>query len=304
MKAVLLLLAATLLPVLVAAVGLPLFLASRDDFGALQTQAERGNAAAQYSIGWRYDDGEGVPVDDAEAVKWYRLAAEQGYPAAEYSLGVMYANGEGVLANDVEAVKWYRIAAGHGDAKAQYSIGWRYLNGRGVPQDDAEAATWYLKAGEQGIAMAQLALGMMYDIGRGVPQNDAEAVRWYRLAGEQGSAAAQHNLGIMYRQGRGVPQDYVEAHMWLNLAASRESGPKAKSFAEDRNTIAVRMTPQQISEAQRLARDWNAKPWDELRGQLDVWNSCCTPTAGSKPSEPNDQATAARLHDAVDLTLR
>ncbi len=37
-----------------------------------------------------YDNGQGVPQDYAEAVKWYRLAAEQGYAYAQYNLGVMY----------------------------------------------------------------------------------------------------------------------------------------------------------------------------------------------------------------------
>ena len=34
-----------------------------------------------------------------------RLAADQGH--AKYNLGVMYANGEGVPEDDAEAVRWY-----------------------------------------------------------------------------------------------------------------------------------------------------------------------------------------------------
>ena len=51
--------------------------------------AEQGDAEAQYSLGWRYDEGEGVPEDKAEAVKWYRLAAEQGNDDAKFSLDVI-----------------------------------------------------------------------------------------------------------------------------------------------------------------------------------------------------------------------
>ena len=40
---------------------------------------------------------EGVPEDDAEAVRWFRLAAEQGGATAQYNLGLMYGDGEGVL---------------------------------------------------------------------------------------------------------------------------------------------------------------------------------------------------------------
>ena len=38
----------------------------------------------------------GVPLDDAEAVVWYRLAAEQGLASAQHNLGLMYDNGEGI----------------------------------------------------------------------------------------------------------------------------------------------------------------------------------------------------------------
>ena len=65
--------------------------------------AEQGNAGAQSSLGWIYANGEGVPEDDAEAARWYRLAAEQGDYSAQGNLGRLYANGEGVPQDDVEA---------------------------------------------------------------------------------------------------------------------------------------------------------------------------------------------------------
>jgi len=56
----------------------------------------------------------------------------------------------------------------------------------------------------------------------------------------------------MYSNGWGVPQDYVQAHMWWNLAAAKgnEIGRK------NRDIVAKKMTPGQIAEAQRLAREW------------------------------------------------
>ena len=62
----------------------------------LQRRAEQGAAAAQVSLGMRYDFGLGVQEDDAKAVTWYSQAAEQGYAAAQHLLGGMYARGEGV----------------------------------------------------------------------------------------------------------------------------------------------------------------------------------------------------------------
>ena len=52
--------------------------------------AKSGNASAQYSLGLVYDNGDGIPQDHAEAVKWYRLAADQGHAIAQTNLGLMY----------------------------------------------------------------------------------------------------------------------------------------------------------------------------------------------------------------------
>jgi uncharacterized protein len=48
--------------------------------------ANQGYALAQYGLGFMYTNGQGVPQDYVEAVKWYRLAAEQGHAVAQGSL--------------------------------------------------------------------------------------------------------------------------------------------------------------------------------------------------------------------------
>ena len=40
--------------------------------------AEQNFVAAQSILGRYYETGTGVPKDETEAVKWYRLAAERG----------------------------------------------------------------------------------------------------------------------------------------------------------------------------------------------------------------------------------
>jgi len=102
-------------------------------------------------------------------------------------------------------------------------------------------------------------LGIMYANGRGVPQDYAEAMKWCRLAAEQGYARAQYMLGIMYANGRGVPQNDVQAHMWFNLAASRAPASERDEAIKMRNVAASNMTPEQIAEAQKLAREWKPK---------------------------------------------
>ncbi len=76
-------------------------------------------------------------------------------------------------------------------------------------------------------------------------------MKWYTLAAEQGIANAQYNLGLMYFHGQGVLQDNVYVHMWWNIAAT--SGYETAS--ENRDIVAERMTPADISAAQKLARE-------------------------------------------------
>jgi hypothetical protein len=92
----------------------------------------------------------------------------------------------------------------------------------------------------------------MFAKGQGVPQKYPEAVKWYTRAADQGFADAQFNLGSLYYEGQAVPQDYVRAHMWFNLSAAQGM----QDAATVRDTLARLMTPAQIAEAQKLAREW------------------------------------------------
>ncbi len=150
------------------------------------------------------------------------------------------------------ALRELRPLANQGNAEAQYNLGVVYDKGLGVPRDYTEAAKWFRKAAVQGNAGAQFALGFMYGHGEGVRQNYAEAVKWYRKAAEQGVARAQNNLGVMYGQGQGVARDLVRAYMWCSLSAAQGH----KNAANLCDAVAKRMTPAQIAEAQRMAREW------------------------------------------------
>lgn len=176
-----------------------------------------------YAGGWRVD----------EVTKF----AEAGDPCMQGILGMLYENftpsnfvGQPTL-NFVMAAKWFRLAAEQGHGDAQESFAGAYWSGVGARQDYVEAAKWYLKAADQGIPCAQL------------------------------------QLGDMYRDGQGAEKDNVQAHKWLNLAATdeldfsllRRGADKdycVDKAREERDTLAQTMTPAEITEAQRLARQW------------------------------------------------
>jgi hypothetical protein len=137
-----------------------------------------------------------------------------------------------------------------------------YTRGYAVRQDETEAAKWFRRAAEQGDATAQLQLGIMYADGRGVPQNFSDAAKWYRLAAEQSNAQAQYNLGVLYVRGEGVPVNNVMAHMWFNLAAAYFPASELlsrKVAAANRESVAQKMTREEIEKAQQMAREWSTE---------------------------------------------
>jgi len=135
--------------------------------------------------------GTDATAQTTDEVATTRQHAEQGDADAQNTLGVMYYNGEGVPQDYVEAVRWYRRAADQGLAAAQFNLAVMYDRGRGVPQDDPEAVTWYRLAVDQGFAAAQYNLGFMYDRGRGVPLDFVESLKWVSLAAARASGDRQ-----------------------------------------------------------------------------------------------------------------
>ena len=193
--------------------------------GELSAKAAQGDAEAQFQLGMRYRNGDGVPKNYADALKWLQKASEQGNPKAQSELGLMHEGGLGTAVNYEEAVKWYR------------------------------------KSAEQGCSWGQNNLGVMYDHGLGVPQDREESVRLFRKAAEQGMPMAQRNIGNALAIGRGVKQDYVEAYKWLRLAAL-QGIPAARDQIRD---ISLRMTPAEIEEARRRADDFRKSRGEPTR---------------------------------------
>jgi len=162
-----------------------------------------------------------------------------------------------------KAYKEFKPLAEQGDIVAQFYLGVMYDFGRGVSQDYIQAMKWYRKAAEQGDYEAQFELGLAYADGNSVPQDYAEAVKWYRKAAEQGFPPAQRELGGLYANGQSVPQDFIQAYMWFYLAAAHADDTYAEDYAGDfKDSLAEKMTPAQVAEAQRLAREWKPKGRD------------------------------------------
>ncbi len=99
-----------------------------------ESLAEKGNAAAQYSLGGSYLMGWEKPKNEKLAFQWIQKSADQGYAKAEFDLGQFYEKGKGVTVNRDQAIHWLELAAQDGDwgtsGKAKLE-----LKGMGVNQE-------------------------------------------------------------------------------------------------------------------------------------------------------------------------
>ena len=163
-----------------------------------RTAADAGDAQAQFRLGLAYHLGRGVPMNDAEAVGWWRKSATLGFAPAQTNLGIAWALGQGVQRDDAKAVKWWERAALSGEKNAQMLLGIGYETGRyGLSQDYAQATQWYSRAANQGSAQAQANLGGMILRGQGVPKDEDAA-----LAAAKSRCPGQCRRGVY--AGRGL----------------------------------------------------------------------------------------------------
>jgi TPR repeat protein len=121
--------------------------------------------------------------------------------------------------------------------------------------DYATAVKEWRPEADEGDAPTQYNVGLLYFDGHGVPQDYAEAAKWFRRAAEQGYTEAQHELGAMYASGRGVKRDYLQAFKWMNICA----GTGNHGCIDQRDQIAKKLKPAQVTQAQKLSTDFTPK---------------------------------------------
>lgn len=192
--------------------------------------------------------------DFAGAHAIYLSLANQNDPKACYNLGLMYQEGDGVPQNMDEAVKWYTKAADLQYRDAQYTLGalvfQRQIHSISYPQ----AAAYYEQAANLGHVKSQLNLGMLYFRGDVIAQDLPAAVHWLSLAASNNNSEAQGYMANMYQQGVGVPQDTVKAAMWLLLATQNEDQRFINRHSKMLNYLAAQMTPEQKTAAKEMAK--------------------------------------------------
>ena len=222
--------------------------------------ADRDERWAQLSLGIMYEEGQRVAQDYSEAARWYREASKHGDADAKNRLGILYENGRGVPQSNLEALKWYKDAADRHYPEAYVNLGAMYYLGKGVQRDPSEAARLFKEAYALGSRDAATKLGILYIAGEGVTQDYAEAEAYLKQAAEGDYPKAQYMLGLLYAEENWVKKNYVYAHMWTNLAiAGLRDSELIREAQQHREDVADKMTPNQLEQAQTLAREWSKK---------------------------------------------
>ncbi len=236
----------------------------------LEPIAEKDHAEAQYLLADIYLTGKLGAVDDVTGVNWLTKAAQNGHVRAASMMGVRYFNGDGVEVDHDKAAILLKAAAEAKNAKAQLLMGFLHFHGKGVEQSDDIASRYYyaaanngeaaaverlIKLSERGSAEALTYAGLLYKDGIGVGTDAPKAAQLVLGGAEKNFGLAQYMISHAYGSGQGFEQDYLKAHMWANLAAANEHEGATKR----RDVWSQLMTPEQIADAQDMAREWTAK---------------------------------------------
>ncbi|MFA4970398.1 MAG: hypothetical protein WC540_12280 [Sulfuritalea sp.] len=104
--------------------------------------AKAGDVNAAYNLAVIHDYGDGVAKNQAEALKWYRIAAERGDRVSQSRLGTMYLNGEGTAKDEKEGWRWinqHRVAHVHHDHHP-HMVAWREQAAKLIDERDRREA--------------------------------------------------------------------------------------------------------------------------------------------------------------------
>ena len=209
----------------------------KDKATQLQEKALQGDAQAAFELGEMHASGLGMPENNTEAVRWYKLAAEKGNSKAQSLIGTAYHRGIGLAVDDVQAIQWLMKAADQMDPLAQFQLGEGFELGWAGNQSNAEAYKWYLLSASQGYTKANKKVTVIEntltkdqrvdgqtrasEFHTARIKKETESLEIIIKASQAGDPEAQYKLGAAYSFGNGLPKNDAIAVEWLTRAANQ-----------------------------------------------------------------------------------
>lgn len=208
----------------------------------LTREAAEDNLDAQLALGYIFLYGEDdIPVDEAKAFKYYKMAAQHNDNVALNNLASLYYSGIGTSQDFGKAAALFKQAVQQGNTEAAVNLGFLYLAGSGVKKDSKEAINYFVIAAKENNPTAQFMLGYAYYKGFVVPQDYGRAFELLRSAAEAKFDEAELALAILYRDGLGIPQNYGKAVKYLQRSL-RQGNLDAMMMLADILTGGVKFT--------------------------------------------------------------
>lgn len=174
--------------------------ADADLIADLTRAAESGDAKAQYQLGGHYENGDGVPQDDARAFSWYQKSAEQKDPLGATLAALCLYYGKGTEVDPVQAVQYFQQGAEGGSPVAMAGLAQCLQDGSGIEKDLEHAVVWLRRGAEHGYLPCLAELGEFYEEGKGVAKDLEKALECYETCLEEGFEDVQPAIERVRKQ--------------------------------------------------------------------------------------------------------
>ena len=149
------------------------------------------------------DEGDGIPLNKKEAIKYYKRAAGKGDPRSMTHYGNILLKGDEMYVKE-EAAKYFKIAT-----EAMFNYANMKLNGIGVPVNKEEAVIYYKMAADIGHIKSMVCYSTILYEGDGVPVNKEEAAKYIKMAADKGERKAMMTYSMLLVKGDGVPANNI-----------------------------------------------------------------------------------------------
>ena len=133
-----------------------------------------------------------------ENIRSMRQKAEEGIMDAQMVMAEWCLNGDMLPMDHAEAARWYGMAARQGSVEAMMALGRMLIEGDGVPKDARKSCEWYIAAAKRGNPEAYMELGRILEEGDGVPADRTKAARLYEEGAKRGSTNAASMLASVH----------------------------------------------------------------------------------------------------------
>lgn len=200
--------------------------------------AEEGDMEAQYNLGFMYETGWGVGIDEARAANWYGEASELQHDMAQLRLGMMYIVGRGVDKNSDKGVELLRLAAENGNRVAEVLVQEIFDIGELSDEASEKIISGLRRVVDQGEQQALNILNRNLDQARAkkrrtppkvaakTPDQKATSSKDDKRSTARVSEA-QFNIARAMDKGTGVPKNEPEMVKWY-LTSARQGNADAQ----------------------------------------------------------------------------